>query len=208
MIAPPAPAAVIRILALGDSYTIGEAIAADASWPVRLAAALRAAGHDVAAPRVIARTGWTADELSAAIDGARLESPFDLVTLLVGVNDQYRGHSVESFRPRFRALVARAVAFAGGRAGRVIVVSIPDWAATPFAEGRDRARIAAEIDAYNTVVRDEAGRAAVRYADVTPASRRADRAPWLVAPDGLHPSGDMYAAWASLIIPLAEAALE
>ncbi|HWH53118.1 MAG TPA: SGNH/GDSL hydrolase family protein [Gemmatimonadaceae bacterium] len=204
----PPDRSAARILALGDSYTIGESVAADASWPLRLAAALRAGGRDVSPPRVVARTGWTTDELALAIDAAQVDGPYDLVTLLVGVNDQFRGRPVGDFGPRFRELVERAVRFAGGRADRVIVLSIPDWSITPFAEGRDRDRIAAELDVFNESVRNEAKRAGVRYVDVTPISRRAGREPDLIAPDGLHPSGRMYTAWVEAVLPLARAAIE
>ncbi|MGE5730807.1 MAG: SGNH/GDSL hydrolase family protein, partial [Gemmatimonas sp.] len=143
------PAAEIRILALGDSYTIGEGVTTDERWPMQLAAMLRARALQVAAPTIVARTGWTTDELSAGIDDARPTGTYDLVTLLVGVNNQYRGRGVDEYRAQFRALLARAIGFAGGRADRVIVLSIPDWGATPFADGRDRGRIALDIDAFN-----------------------------------------------------------
>lgn len=157
---------------------------------------------------MVARTGWTADELASAIDAARLDWPFDLVTLLIGVNDQFRGFPVGDFRPRFRDLVERAVHFAGGRADHVVVLSIPDWSATPFAEGRDRARTAAELDTFNESVRSGANRAGTRYADITPISRRAGAEPDLIAPDGLHPSARMYEAWVDALLPIARAALE
>jgi lysophospholipase L1-like esterase len=194
------PLAEVRILALGDSYTIGEAVAVEARWPMRLAAMMRARGIAVAEPTIIATTGWTTDELSRGIDAANPRGPFDVVTLLIGVNNQYRGRTRDEYRDQFRALLARAVAFAGGRAGRVVVLSIPDWGVTPFAAGRDRAMIAAEIDAFNEINRDEAKRAGAKYVDITPISRRASVEPALIAADGLHPSGLMYEAWAALVI--------
>jgi lysophospholipase L1-like esterase len=194
------PIAEVRILALGDSYTIGEAVAVEARWPMRLAAMMRARGIAVAEPTIIATTGWTTDELSRGIDAANPRGPFDVVTLLIGVNNQYRGRTRDEYRDQFRALLARAVAFAGGRAGRVVVLSIPDWGVTPFAAGRDRAMIAAEIDAFNEINRDEAKRAGAKYVDITPISRRASVEPALIAADGLHPSGLMYEAWAALVI--------
>jgi lysophospholipase L1-like esterase len=162
----------------------------------------------VAAPRVVARTGWTTDELAAAIDAAQIVGPFDLVTLLIGVNDQFRGRSVDAFRLHFRDLIDRAVRFAGGRADHVIVLSIPDWSVTPFAEGRERARIAAQLDTFNDTVRSEAKRAGVPSVDVTQISRRAAAEPDLIAPDGLHPSGRMYGAWVEAVMPSARAAVE
>jgi lysophospholipase L1-like esterase len=194
------PVAEVRILALGDSYTIGEAVAVEARWPMRLAAMMRARGIAVAEPTIVATTGWTTDELSRGIDSANPRGPFDVVTLLIGVNNQYRGRSRDEYRDQFRSLLARAVAFAGGRAGRVVVLSIPDWGVTPFAAGRDRAMIAAEIDAFNEINRDEAKRAGAKYVDITPISRRASVEPALIAADGLHPSGLMYEAWAALVI--------
>ena len=131
--AAPPPAAEIRILALGDSYTIGESVAEEERWPVRLAAMLRSRGWSVAEPWFVARTGWTTDELSSGIDAARPDSAYDLVTLLIGVNNQYRNRSEEEYRAQFRALLGRAIGFARGKASHVLVVSIPDWAVTPFA---------------------------------------------------------------------------
>jgi lysophospholipase L1-like esterase len=199
----PAPAAEIRILALGDSYTIGEGVAEADRWPVRLAAMLRARGKGAAAPRIIARTGWTTDELSAGIDAAEPDSTYDLVTLLIGVNNQYRDRSEEEYRAQFRALIARAVAFAGGRPTHVVVVSIPDWSVTPFANGRDRRVIGRAIDRFNAINREETSRAGAHYADITPLSRRAAGDTSLVAADGLHPSAPMYAAWLDVILPIA-----
>ena len=204
MIGPPAVnAAEVRILALGDSYTIGEGVAAEEAWPLQLAAMLGAKGLRVAAPTIVARTGWTTDELSGGIDDARPDTRYDVVTLLIGVNNQYRGRSVDEYRTQLRALITRAIGFAGGRSARVLVVSIPDWGVTAFAQTRDRQRIATEIDAFNAVAREEAARAAARYADVTTISRRAALEPHLVAGDGLHPSRAMYAAWAELLLPVA-----
>ena len=210
MIADASPAstpAEIRILSLGDSYTIGEAVGEHERWPVRLAAELRAQGIGVADPVLIAKTGWTTDELSLGIDAASPSGPFDVVTLLIGVNNQYRGRSAAEYREQFRALLDRAVAFARGEAGRVIVLSIPDWGVTPFAVGRDRAQIAADIDAFNAINREESLHRGSQYVDVTPVSRKADGDPSLVATDGLHPSGAMYALWADLALPAALSAL-
>lgn len=194
----------VRYLALGDSYTIGEGVAAAERWPVQLAALLRAEGTDVAAPQIIARTGWTTDELDTGIDTADPQGPFELVTLLIGVNNQYRGRSVAEYRTQFRALLERAIGFAGGEAARVVIVSIPDWGVTPFAAGRDRARIAQEIDAFNAVAQEEAQAAGAAFVDVTAISRAT---PDAVVGDGLHPSGAQYGAWAQAVLPAARAAL-
>jgi len=172
-------------------------------WPVRVAEGLRERGVKVQDPVFIAHTGWTTDELAAAIDAAKPEGSFELVTLLIGVNDQYRGRAADSYRGPFRKLLDRAIAFAGGSASRVVVVSIPDWGVTPFATGRDRAAISAAIGRFNAVNRDETTKAGAHYVDVTPVSRQAagDRA--LIAGDGLHPSGAMYEKWTELVLPVA-----
>jgi lysophospholipase L1-like esterase len=196
-----------RFLALGDSYTIGEGVAPAERWPAQFAVLLRAHGVQVGDPQIGARTGWTTGELSAGIDQADLRPPFALVTLLVGVNDQFRGRPVDEYRANLRALLRRAVAFAGGDAGRVVVLSIPDWGATPFAAGRDRASIAREIDAFNAVGRAEARAAGAAYVDVTAESRRDSADPAFVGPDGLHPSARMYGEWAKLALPAALAAV-
>jgi lysophospholipase L1-like esterase len=207
--AAPAQAAALRYLALGDSYTIGESIDAAGRWPVQLAALLRQRGIAVGEPAIVARTGWTTAELGAGIDAAAPRGPFALVSLLIGVNDQYRGGRPEDYRAGFAALLRRAIAFAGGEPGRVVVLSIPDWSVTPFAagSGRDLARIAREIGQFNDINRDETRRAGARWVDVTPGSTRAlgDRS--LLAADGLHPSAAMYAEWARLALPEAVAAL-
>lgn len=205
MSAPTPAPGTLRFLALGDSYTIGEGVDAADRWPVRLADALRAEGIDVGDPDIIATTGWTVDEMEAGIDATRPQGPFALVSLLIGVNDQYRGGSAEAYRTAFRASLARAVGFAGGDARRVVVVSIPDWGVTPFAEDRDRDQIAAEIDAFNAAARAETEAAGARWADVTAVSRATGAAE--TATDGLHPSAAQYARWTRVILPHARAAL-
>jgi len=198
-----------RILSLGDSYTIGEAVSAADRWPVRLASRLREAGTVVDEPVIVAQTGWSTDELDAAIDSARLDSDFDLVTLLIGVNNQYRGRSADEYRTQFRDLLRRAIAFAGSRPWRVLVVSIPDWGTTPFARhsGRNIHRIAAEIDELNAIALAETNAAGARFVDVTVISRRASNDESLVAGDGLHPSGAMYEEWTTALLPVAIDAL-
>ncbi|HEY2981035.1 MAG TPA: SGNH/GDSL hydrolase family protein [Anaerolineales bacterium] len=190
-----------RYLALGDSYTIGESVAYEDRFPIQLTDALVAQDVLMDAPLIIARTGWTTAELSAAIDQAQPNGPFDLVTLLIGVNNQYRGYDIEEYRLEFRELLQRAIAFAGGDAVHVIVVSIPDWGVTPYAAGRDPHVIAGEIDAYNAVNFEETAQTDARYVDVTAISRNALQDPALIAADGLHPSGKMYAQWVEQILP-------
>lgn len=189
-----------RYFAIGDSYTIGESVTPAERFPHQLAREL-----DLPEPLIIAKTGWTTDELGNALDAIRVAGPYDLVTLLIGVNNQYRGRDAEQYRGEFAELLQRAIGFAGGDAKKVVVVSIPDWGVTPFAADRDRAKIASEIDRYNAVNREETVKAGARYVDITPVSRGND--PALVAGDGLHPSGKQYAEWVKLILPEARAAL-
>ena len=207
-VATPAPPS-LSYLALGDSYTIGEAVAVEGRWPEQLAAALRREGIALAAPRIIATTGWTTDELSAAMDAEEPLGQWDFVSLLIGVNNQYRGRDVEEFRRELRGLLQRARGLAGGWAERVLVLTIPDWGVTPFgaASGRERARIAAELDAYNAVVREEAQRIGAPCVDIAPVSRVRGGEATMVAHDGLHPSAALYAEWAALALPVARAAL-
>lgn len=194
----------MRFLALGDSYTIGESVAPAERWPVQLAALLRAEGLTIDDPRIIATSGWTTDELSAGIDSANPQGIYELVSLLIGVNNQYRGRGQDEYRAQFAELLHRAIGFAGDEPRRVLVLSIPDWGVTPFATGRDPAPIAKEIDAFNAINREETLRLGARYVDVTPVSREAVSGPALIAPDGLHPSGKMYTAWARLAVPVAK----
>ncbi|HEX3525618.1 MAG TPA: SGNH/GDSL hydrolase family protein [Thermoanaerobaculia bacterium] len=193
----------LRYLALGDSYTIGEGVPLADTWPVQLAELVRPKGPVVGEPRIIARTGWTVAELSAGIDSEAPKGFFDLVTLLIGVNDQYRGGDAESYRPQLAKMLARAVAFAGGAPRKVVVLSIPDWGVMPFAQrsGRDPQQVSAAIDRFNAVAREETLRAGARFVDVTPASRRAGADPALRAADGLHYSRAMYGEWAALALP-------
>ncbi|MBI4535114.1 MAG: SGNH/GDSL hydrolase family protein [Ignavibacteriae bacterium] len=193
----------LQFLALGDSYTIGESVDPSDRWPVQLVKVLRKQGVEIEDPIVIARTGWTTDELMTAIEAQRPNGRFDLVSLLIGVNNQYRGRSLEEYTNEFRSLLLRAIGFAGGRPDRVLVLSIPDWGVTPFAEGRDRNKIAGEIDEFNAKNRDEAERSGVHYVNVTTQSREAVSDVSLLAEDGLHPSARSYAAWVQLIEPIA-----
>ena len=193
-------------LALGDSYTIGEGVPDEGRWPVQLVARLRESGIAVGAPRIVATTGWTTDELSAAMDAAALQPGYALVTLLIGVNNQYRGRPATEYREQFLALLRRAAALSGD-VRRVVVVSIPDWGVTAFAEGRDRAAIGREIDTFNAIARDETLRMHARWVDVTPASREEGAKPGMLVDDGLHPSAAQYAEWVKRIFPEAQAAL-
>ena len=195
----------ISWLALGDSYTIGEGIDEAGRWPLQLAAALREEGIALADPRIIATTGWTTDELSAAIDAAAPPGRSGFVSLLVGVNNQYRGRALANYREEFDALLVRAVGLAGNRAGRVLVLSIPDWGVTPFAAGtgRERATIARELDDYNAAARALCEARGIAFVDITQVSRQLGAEPTMLAADGLHPSAAMYAQWTRLALPVA-----
>ncbi len=190
-------------LALGDSYTIGHDVPEKDRYPVQLTDSLQSKGIVIEKLQIIARTGWTTDELSEAMDETELDAEYDLVTLLIGVNNQYRGRTTENYRSEFMALLTRAIKLAGGDPGKVIVLSIPDWGVTPFAQDRDREKIALEIDAYNLVNMQQSAKAGVHYVDVTPVSREAASRNELLASDGLHPSGLMYNDWMKSMFPLA-----
>jgi lysophospholipase L1-like esterase len=193
----------LRFLALGDSYTIGESVEPGERWPVQLAAMLREQGLTVEDPVIIARTGWTTAELDEGIDRAAPEGDFDLVSLLIGVNNQYRGLGPLEYKQEFEALLERAIGFAGGEPSRVVVLSIPDWGMTPFGSHRDTELIASEIDQFNSLNAAATAEHGAWYVDVTPISREAPDDPDLIAGDGLHPSGKMYGRWAELALPVA-----
>jgi lysophospholipase L1-like esterase len=197
-----------RYLALGDSYTIGEGVAPEGRWPVQLAKRLRADGVAIDDPEIVATTGWTTDELSAAMDAATLSPPYALVTLLIGVNNQYRGRDLSNYRAEFAALLARTIALAGERADHVVVVSIPDWGVTGFARahGRDAHRVGIEIDGFNATAREIAHDRGVAFVDVTAISRDAGDAPEALVDDRLHPSAVQYARWTDAILGAARRA--
>lgn len=191
----------LTYLALGDSYTIGEGVAANERWPVQLRDLLSIDSFQVLNPKIIARTGWTTDELENAIVAEMLTDTFDLVSLLIGVNNQYRGRTPEQFRPDLVRLIEKALHYAANDTSRVFMVSIPDWGVTPFANGRDRQKIASEIDAFNAVIQEEAAARNILFVDITPISREAATDLSLLAPDNLHPSASMYSRWVDVIIP-------
>ncbi len=209
MFSDPFSRAQLSYLALGDSYTIGEGVDAAGRWPVQLAAALRATGIDLADPRIVATTGWTTDELWTAMDAAEPLGEWDFVSLLIGVNNQYRGRGVDDYVGEFHRLLRRVIALAGDRVDRVLVLSIPDWGVTPFAfaSGRDREAIAADLDAYNAAARDLCDAHGVAFVDITGISRDRGGAPEMLADDGLHPSAAQYARWAGAALPVAVARL-
>jgi lysophospholipase L1-like esterase len=198
---PLKPVKRMNYLALGDSYTIGEGVMISERWPVLLSNALKSENFDIEDPRIIARTGWTTDELMRGIEDANISDTFDLVSLLIGVNNQYRGRPVEQFRSELITLINKALTFAGNDTTRVFMLSIPDWGATPFASGRDREKIASEINAYNYVIHQETSARNILFVNITPISREALSDPTLLANDRLHPSGKMYSRWVNELLP-------
>jgi lysophospholipase L1-like esterase len=196
----------LSYLALGDSYTIGEGVGERERWPVQLAKSLRDHGTDAGDPRIIAKTGWTTEDLLAAIHTENPAACWDLVTLLCGVNDQYRGLGEGQYRQTFTTLLNAALGFAK-LPGRLIVLSIPDWGVTPFAVGRDRAAIRSEIDSFNQIAAHLATGAGAAFVDITPLTRLAATDAALLVSDGLHPSGIMYRMWVERVLPVAARAL-
>ncbi|MFC0775660.1 SGNH/GDSL hydrolase family protein [Terrimonas alba] len=198
-------------LAFGDSYTIGESVPAADNFPNQTVSFLNRGQTNFQPARIIARTGWTTDELEAGIVSANAADPllssYDFVSLLIGVNNQYRGRSVEDYNPQFEALLKKAIQFAGGKAGHVIVLSIPDWGVTPFAQGRDRQQITREIDAYNAANKSIVQRYQVHYIDITAGTREAATDTTLLAGDGLHPSAKEYAKWAKAVAEIIKSEL-
>jgi lysophospholipase L1-like esterase len=193
----------LNYLALGDSYTIGESVKAAESFPLQLAAQLNANGLIINPPTIIARTGWTTSELQDGIMRSGVIQKFDFVTLLIGVNNQYRRDSKDVYRKEFKELLKTAIDYAKGNKSHVYVVSIPDWGVTPFGKksGRPQQEISAEIDAFNRICKEETLAMEISYTDITPASRNAEKDFSLVASDGLHPSGKMYKDWAINVAP-------
>ena len=184
-------------LALGDSYTIGESVATQERFPAQTVTLLKSHGANVAEPQYIARTGWTTTDLQNAINKTNLKPKYDLVSLLIGVNDQYQGLDTAGYRKRFTQLLERAIQLAGNDKTHVFVLSIPDYSVTPFGGASDK--IKNEIDAFNNINKQVTVDYKVNYIDITPVSREAANDQSLTANDGLHPSGKQYLRWASLL---------
>jgi lysophospholipase L1-like esterase len=188
----------VKFLALGDSYTIGESVAENERWPVQLAACLRDKGLEVGAPKIIATTGWRTDDLKRAIIAAKLSNDYNIVSLLIGVNNQYQGKTAEAYAPEFEELLKMSIAFAGNDKSKVFVVSIPDYGYTPFGRLK-QATISKEIDEFNKFNKSISEKYGIRYFNITDISRKGFDDPALVAEDGLHPSGKQYAQWVEMI---------
>jgi len=192
-------------LALGDSYTIGEQVPFAENFPNQTIQLLRQKGFAFYAAEIIARTGWTTDELNSAMENSALLPVYDIVSLLIGVNNQYRGRSATEFKVEFEHLLQRAIQFADNKPYRVIVLSIPDWGVTPFAVGRDRKEVADEIDSYNYICEASAKQFLANFINITPSQRQDGNKTEFLAADGLHPSGKEYAKWGA---KLADAVLK
>jgi lysophospholipase L1-like esterase len=200
-------AGAFNYLALGDSYTIGQSVPIDQSFPYQLAAALNLQ-IKVNTPTIVAVTGWTTDNLISAVSTDGGNKSYDFVTLLIGVNDQFQGNSRDIYRASFIKILNSAVLFAKGNKNRVFVISIPDYGVTPFAAGQNRAAIGQQIDLFNAINKDESTKAGVNYLDITDISRQAANDASLIATDGLHPSGKMYGLWVQRLAPLIKAQLD
>ena len=199
---------MLSYLALGDSYTVGEGVPAEENFPYQTVALLRKQRLDVADPVIIAITGWTTDELAANIREHNIQEKFSFVTMLIGVNNQYRGRELDNYREEFTQLLDTAIVYANGHARHVFVVSIPDWGVTPFAEGRDREEIAKDIDAYNAACREISLAHKCNWLDITDSTRVNGQDPVYLAADGLHPSGKEYAIWAARLAPMVAKVLQ
>ncbi len=192
----------LSYLALGDSYTIGESVDPTERWPVQLADTIERITDETIDVEIIARTGWTTGDLIDAINEKSPAGPYDFVSLLIGVNNQYEGKDTAEYRNEFVDLLQTAIKLAGNNSGNVSVLSIPDYGVTPFAVNKDPEKIAREIDAFNAINLEETLKTEASYVNVTPVSRIAADDSTLIANDGLHPSGKMYSEWVKLAVPV------
>lgn len=197
LISQPMPK--LKYLALGDSYTIGESVNQLERWPVQLAEQLSKKEKPCFPPKIIATTGWRTDDLANAVWKENLKEDYDLVSLLIGVNNQYQGKSVDQYKPEFEELLKTAIKLAGGDKSRVFVVSIPDYGYTPFGRAK-QSTISEAIDKFNEANKVITEKMGVRYVNITDISRRGLEEPALVASDGLHPSGRQYTLWVERIV--------
>lgn len=197
-ISPEPEKAITTYLALGDSYTIGESVAFERNFPNQLYQRLVDDDIAIEEPTIIARTGWTTDELAAAIANENPSNDYCLVSLAIGVNNQFRGYDQATYTKEFEELLIQAIAFAGGDKDRVFVLSIPDYGFTPFGQRRNQAKITRELDEYNAINKSISEQYEVKYFDITEISREGLDRPALVASDNLHPSAQQYEEWVNL----------
>lgn len=190
-------------LALGDSYTIGEGVEESERYPNQAVEILKSKNLIFEKPLIIAKTGWTTDELDKGIEAAGIEGKtYDLVTLLIGVNNQYRGRPISDYEIEFQKMVTKAIQFAKGDPKHVLVISIPDWGVTPFAgtRGTDREKIAKEIDDCNAAKERISIQLGVHYIDITQEYRKIGALPEMVVEDKLHPSNLVYKSWSEKLV--------
>lgn len=193
----------LSYLALGDSYTVGESVAPEDRYPAQVMRALCAEGYSCGEqPDIIATTGWTTGDLLRAMAANKPASRYQAVSLLIGVNNQYQGRSQAEYRTEFTELLKQAIALAGDKPSHVLVLSVPDYSVTPFAQDRDTAYIARQIDSFNLINTGISAEYHVNYLDVTTESRKAAVDRSLIASDGLHFSGKEYGIWADLMMPV------
>ncbi len=195
-------------LALGDSYTIGQSVSEDERYPAQTVALLKADMIHVQTLQYIATTGWTTLNLLDAIAAQNPHGPFNIVTLLIGVNDQYQHFDTGSYRKNFTTCLEKAIVLAGNKKDHVFVLSIPDYSVTPFAAGSDTAEIRKELDEFNAINKAITLSYDISYTDITPLTQQAKYDAGLIAGDGLHPSGKEYAKWAALLAPEIEKVLK
>ena len=186
-------------LALGDSYTIGEGLSLTDSFPYQTVQSLRRLGVSMNAPEIVARTGWTSEELLQNLERHTLQPFYDFVTLLTGVNDQYRGRSLAYYEKDFHQLVGKAISLAADQPSQVIVLSIPDWGRSPFAEGKNKDEISVNIDHFNELNRSLSGQMGVNYLEITSALRQIGTDASIYTADRLHYSSSIYKDWSDLI---------
>ncbi|MCS6808919.1 MAG: SGNH/GDSL hydrolase family protein [Bacteroidota bacterium] len=196
----------LSYLALGDSYTIAERLDIRHSWAIQIAGLVRAEGIPLKNPDILARTGWRTDQLLEALrsmldTATTLPCQYDVVSLLIGVNNQYQGGTLERFRSEYVALLHIAITLTQGNPSRVLALSIPDYSVTPFAQNLNRQAIAQDIDRFNAVQREECSKLRVPFVDITSLSRAFVHQPFPWVSDGLHPSPEQYAAWARAALP-------
>ncbi len=188
------------ILCLGDSYTIGEGVPLHQSFPYQVVQILRKRGHSFHAPEIVALTGWTTTELAEYLIHHSFEQQYDFVTLLIGVNNQYRDMEVEDFAEDFEYLLKKAISLCTEHEKQVMVISIPDWGITPFAKSKNGKKIAEEINTFNTTASLLAAKYNVAWLDITDDYRKTGGELEMLAADGLHPSEKVYAEWATEIL--------
>lgn len=202
------PVTGAKYLALGDSYTIGQSVEDTECFPAQTVQLLKAAHINVNDPQYIATTGWTTTNLISAINSQNPAKDFDIVTLLIGVNDQYQHRDTNEYRTFFTELLNKSIDLAAGKKTHVFVLSIPDYSATPFVNAANKASVSAQVDEFNAINKEITLQNSITYIDITPSTRQAADDASLIANDGLHPSGKEYAVWAGMLAPLIKNALQ